>query len=65
MIKKLLKRSAALLGALTLAGSMTPASVFAEEALEQPVLNPRVKSIIEADGYQFIDLNGNGALDKY
>ncbi len=65
LIKKLLKRSAALLGALTLAGSMTPASVFAEEALEQPVLNPRVKSIIEADGYQFIDLNGNGALDKY
>ena len=65
LTKKLLKRGAALLGALTLAGSMMSASAFAEEKTEQPVLNPRVKTIIEADGYQFIDLNGNGALDKY
>ena len=32
---------------------------------EQPELNPKVKSIIEVDGYQFIDLNANGELDVY
>lgn len=31
----------------------------------QPTLNPHVKSIIEVDGYQFIDLNANGTLDVY
>lgn len=31
----------------------------------QPTLNPHVKSIIEVDGYQFIDLNSNGTLDPY
>ena len=31
----------------------------------QPILNPHVKSLIEVDGLQFIDLNDNGALDKY
>ena len=36
-----------------------------EQAFEQPVLNPHVKSIIEVDGYQFIDLNSNGTLDVY
>ena len=65
LTKKLLKRGVSLLGALALAGSMMSASAFAEEALEQPVLNPRVKEIIEVDGYQFIDLNSNGELDKY
>ena len=58
------KRCVSLLGALTLACSMMPAAL-AEETYEQPVLNPRVKNIIEADGYQFIDLNDNGTLDKY
>ncbi len=32
---------------------------------EQPLLQPHVKQIIEADGYQFIDLNSNGTLDVY
>ena len=54
-----------MMASLALAGSMMSVSAFAEEKLEQPVLNPRVKTIIEADGYQFIDLNGNGALDPY
>ena len=58
------KRCVSLLGALTLACCMMPAAL-AEETYEQPVLNPRVKNIIEADGYQFIDLNDNGTLDKY
>jgi beta-glucosidase len=35
------------------------------EAYVQPLLTPRVKALIEADGYQFIDLNSNGALDIY
>lgn len=64
--KNLWRRSVSLVGAAALAGSMIPAGVFAEEAAyEQPTLNPHVKSIIEADGYQFIDLNSNGELDVY
>lgn len=38
---------------------------LAEEAPVQPELVARVKNIIEADGYQFKDLNDNGALDPY
>ena len=65
LIKRFMKRGAALLTALALAGGLAT-GVGAEEAKkEQPVLNPRVKQILEADGYQFIDLNGNGALDAY
>ena len=65
LTKKLLKRGVSLLGTLALSVSLV-SGAFAEEAkLEQPVLNPRVKNIIEADGYQFIDLNDNGALDAY
>ena len=41
------------------------AALAGEASYEQPVLNPRVKTIIEADGYQFIDLNSNGTLDVY
>ena len=64
LTKRNFRRFIALLGVMALAfGMMSFAG--AEEALEQPVLNPHVKSIIEADGYQFIDLNGNGALDPY
>ena len=33
-----------------------------EKTYTQPTLNPHVKSIIEVDGYQFIDLNSNGTL---
>lgn len=36
---------------------------LAEEAPVQPELVARVKNIIEVDGYQFKDLNDNGALD--
>ena len=65
LTKILLKKGAALLSAATLSLTLL-GSAFAEgNALEQPTLNPRVKSIIEADGYQFIDLNANGALDAY
>lgn len=39
--------------------------VCAEDAYVQPELGARVKSIIEADGYQFKDLNDNGQLDPY
>ena len=56
-----------LMASAVMAGSLMMTGAFAEEAntYEQPALNPRVKSIIEAEGYQFIDLNGNGALDVY
>ena len=48
-----------------MAFSLVSVSAAEETAYEQPVLNPHVKTIIEADGYQFIDLNGNGSLDVY
>ena len=38
---------------------------LAEEVPVQPELVARVKNIIEVDGYQFKDLNDNGALDPY
>lgn len=38
---------------------------LAEEAPVQPELVAWVKNIIEVDGYQFKDLNDNGALDPY
>ncbi len=64
LTKKNIRRFIALIGALTLAaGMMSFAS--AEETITQPVLNPHVKSVIEADGYQFVDLNANGELDPY
>jgi len=52
---------------LAAAGCMllTSCPALAEEAPVQPELAARVKPIIEADGYQFKDLNGNGALDVY
>ena len=62
--KKNIRRFIALLGALALAAGMMSFAA-AEETAVQPVLNPRVKSVIEADGYQFIDLNSNGELDPY
>ena len=70
LTKDLLRRGASLLAALAMAGTLAPRTLapraLAESAkLEQPALNPRVKTLIEADGYQFIDLNGNGALDAY
>ena len=64
LTKRNFRRFIALLGVMALAFGMMSFAA-AEEPLEQPVLNPHIKSIIEADGYQFIDLNGNGALDPY
>ncbi|MDY2655403.1 MAG: hypothetical protein SOV75_00165, partial [Candidatus Limiplasma sp.] len=66
MTKKLFRRGLSLAAAVALAGSMMTGAAFAEgENYGQPVLDPHVKSIIEVDGYQFIDLNGNGELDVY
>ncbi len=66
LIKNLIRRSAAVLSAATMMATLLAGTVFAEsETYEQPELNPHSKSIIEADGYQFIDLNGNGTLDVY
>ncbi len=66
LIKKSLKRGLSLLCAAAMACSLLSTAAFAEgETYEQPLLNPHVKSIIEVDGYQFIDLNGNGSLDVY
>ena len=60
---KAFKRIASLALAAMLGLSALP--VRAESALTQPVLAARVKDIIEADGYQFKDLNDNGQLDPY
>ncbi len=65
LTKNLFKRGVSLLGALALAGGMISGAMAEDAKPEQPVLNPHVKTIIEADGCQFIDLNGNGALDAY
>lgn len=67
LTKQLFKRGLSLLASVAMAGSLMTAGAFAEEekTFEQPTLNPHVKSVIEADGYQFIDLNGNGSLDAY
>ena len=67
LTKQLFKRGLSLLTSVVVAGSVMTAGAVAEEATvyQQPTLSPRVKSIIEADGYQFIDLNGNGSLDVY
>lgn len=57
------KRIASLTLAALLGMSALPA--LAEDAPVQPQLQARVKDIIEVDGYQFKDLNDNGALDAY
>ena len=55
------------IASLTLAAllSMSALPALAEGAPVQPELQARVKDIIEVDGYQFKDLNDNGALDAY
>ena len=66
LIKNMIRRGAAVLSAAAMTAALLSGAVFAEgESYEQPELNPHSKSIIEVDGYQFIDLNGNGALDVY
>ena len=62
----MIRRGAAVLSAAAMTAALLSGAVFAEgESYEQPELNPHSKSIIEVDGYQFIDLNGNGELDVY
>ena len=65
LTKNHFRRGLAVLAALMTAFSLVSVSAAEETAYEQPVLNPHVKTIIEADGYRFIDLNGNGSLDVY
>ena len=65
LTKNHFRRGLAVLAALMMAFSLVSVSAAEETAYEQPVLNPHVKTIIEADGYRFIDLNGNGSLDVY
>ena len=57
------RRMASLALAAVLGMGVMP--VHAEETPVQPELKARVKEIIEADGYQFKDLNDNGVLDAY
>ncbi|HPY42853.1 MAG TPA: glycoside hydrolase family 3 N-terminal domain-containing protein [Clostridia bacterium] len=64
MSKDFWKRCLCIAAAVLMAGAMTP-GMAQSGGDEQPALNPRVKSTIEADGYRFIDLNGNGELDVY
>ncbi len=66
LTNKIWKRGAAALTAALMCASLVAPGAKAETATyEQPTLNPHVKSIIEVDGYQFIDLNSNGTLDVY
>ncbi len=61
---KTTKRIISLILAALLVIGVLPA-VAEDTAYEQPVLAAREKNIIEADGYQFKDLNDNGELDPY
>ena len=66
LTKNIWKRGISLLGAAAMTASMLTGISFAEgETYTQPTLNPHSKSVLEVDGYQFIDLNGNGQLDVY
>lgn len=46
-------------------GSNDTPTVTVEASAVQPTLTARAKSLINADGKQFKDLNANGKLDKY
>lgn len=66
LTKTIWKRGISLLGAAAMTASMLTGISFAEgETYTQPTLNPHSKSVLEVDGYRFIDLNGNGELDVY
>ena len=57
LTKNIWKRGISLLGAAAMTASMLTGISFAEgEAYTQPTLNPHSKSVLEVDGYQFIDL---------
>jgi len=60
------RRICAVLAALAMAFTLPAGLATAEDAgAVQPELVARSKAMIEADGFQFKDLNGNGALDAY
>lgn len=63
-MKHSFRKITAMAMAVAMGLSVMPA-VQAEEAAVQPELGARVKNIIEADGYQFKDLNDNGQVDPY
>ena len=63
-MKNAWKKVASLMLAAALGVTACPVAL-AEEAPVQPELVARVKNIIKVDGYQFKDLNDNGALDPY
>lgn len=58
------RRISLLIAVLTLLTVIGPPA-FASAEQAQPELVARVKKVIEVDGYQFKDLNGNGTLDVY
>ena len=60
-----LKKSKILIVILVLTLVASLINTVAAEEVSQPVLNPHVKTIIEVEGLQFIDLNSNGTLDDY
>ncbi len=62
-MKHSFRKMSAMAMAVAMGLSVMP-TVSAEEVV-QPELGARVKNIIEADGYQFKDLNSNGQLDPY
>lgn len=59
------KRSMGMAMALLMAAMPLMGTAFAEDKAAQPVLEARVKQLIEVDGLRFKDLNGNGTLDGY
>ncbi|MDO5422218.1 MAG: glycoside hydrolase family 3 N-terminal domain-containing protein [Eubacteriales bacterium] len=59
------RRKAMALGMAAALGLAAMPAAYAEETVVQPELVARIKNIIEADGYQFKDLNDNGQLDPY
>lgn len=66
MTSKSYQRSAAAALTLTLCAAAAAAvPPVATAATEQPTLEARVKSVIDHDGLQFKDLNGNGSVDPY
>lgn len=51
--------------ALLAAGCSRPPAAVHSNARQQPVLGYRTLRLLQADGYQFKDLNKNGQLDAY
>ncbi len=64
-LKKAARRAVSILAALALMVSLPAGMAGAENAAQTVAVVARAKEIIEVDGLQFKDLNGNGALDAY